>query len=47
MDGILESYCETDSFDTKPYFQILFDNTCKVICIDVTYGTTNNNYDIY
>ena len=46
VDGILESYCETDEFDEKPYFQLSFDNKCKVIYIDITYGSTNNDYGI-
>ena len=46
VDGKLESYCETDKSDEKPYFQLSFDKPYKVIYIDITYGSTNNDYDI-
>ena len=46
VDWILESYCETEPSDAKPYFQLSFDNTSKVIYIDITYGSTNQDYDI-
>ena len=46
VDGILESYCETDESGAKPYFQLSFVNTYKVIYIDITYDSPYNGYDI-
>ena len=46
VDWILESYCETEPSDAKPYFQLSFVNTYKVIYIDITYDSPYNGYDI-
>ena len=46
VDSTLESYCETLTSDPKPYFLLSFDSKHKVSYLDITYGSTNDAYDI-
>ena len=46
VDSILESYCETLISDPKPYFLLSFNPKHKVSYLDITYGSTNDAYDI-
>ena len=46
VDSILESYCETIISDPKPYFLLSFDSKHKVAYLDITYGSTNDAFNI-